>query len=99
MSARPVRALHDYCHQALNERLLRGAVGPEEMAKKGSSINALKSLFSRSEASLDEPAGGDAENFEKEKRKLKLKFLKFRTKSKKGSASSQAANESQQVLR
>lgn len=67
------------------------------MAKKSSSKNALKSLFSRSEASLDDSAEKDVEKNEKEKKKFK--FLKFKTKSKKGSASEQSANESQQVLR
>ncbi|KAK2920895.1 beta/gamma crystallin domain-containing protein 1 [Channa argus] len=66
------------------------------MAKKSSSRNALKSLFSRSEAHLEESVDKDVEKAEGEKKKFK--FLKFKTKSKKGSASEKSANESRQVL-
>ncbi|KAK2830600.1 hypothetical protein Q5P01_018531 [Channa striata] len=69
---------------------------PGEMAKKSASRNALKSLFSRSEANLEESGDKDADKTGGEKKKFK--FLKFKTKSKKGSASEKSADESPQVL-
>ncbi|XP_028255833.1 beta/gamma crystallin domain-containing protein 1 [Parambassis ranga] len=68
------------------------------MAKKSSSRKSLKSLFSRSEASLNESAEKNVDKHEGEKKKFK--FLHFKSKSKSGgsSTSEKAAHESQQVL-
>ena len=66
------------------------------MAKKGSTRKSLKSLFSRSEATLDGPLEKDPSKNEGEKRKLK--FLRFRRKPKSGSAPEKSASESQRVL-
>ncbi|XP_044192441.1 uncharacterized protein crybg2 [Thunnus albacares] len=65
------------------------------MAKKSSSRKSLKSLFSRSEASLDKSVEKDASKNGGEKKRFK--FLKLKTKSKGGSASEKSANEDQQV--
>lgn len=54
-------------------------------------------MFSRSEASLSDSVEKDVDKSEGEKKKFK--FLKFRTKSKNGSAAEKPANENQQVLR
>ncbi|XP_070702948.1 serine-rich adhesin for platelets [Pempheris klunzingeri] len=64
---------------------------------KTSSRRSLKSLFSRSEATLDVPAEKDADKSEGEKRKFRLP--KFKTKPKSDSASEKPpANEKQQLL-
>lgn len=70
--------------------------GPE-MAKKGSGKKSVKSLFSKSDASLDESVEKDVQKTEGEKKKFKL--FSFKTKSKKDSANEKSASESQQVLR
>lgn len=66
-----------------------------EMAKKSSSRKSLKSLFSRSEAKLDESVEKDADKNGGEKKRFK--FLKFKIKSKGSSASEKST--SQQVSR
>lgn len=65
------------------------------MAKRSSTRKSLKSLFSKSEANLDESVEKDVQKNEGEKKKFKL--FKFKTKSKKDSEKS--ANDSQKVLR
>lgn len=67
------------------------------MAKKPSSKRSLKSLFSRSEASLDGAAEKDADKPEGDKKNFKL--FKIKTKSKSSSAPEKAAAEEQQALR
>lgn len=69
---------------------------PADMAKS-SSRKSLKSLFSRSEASLAAPAERDADKNEGEKKRFK--FLKFKIKSKNSSASEKPANENRQLHR
>lgn len=61
------------------------------MAKKVSSKKSLKSLFSKSEASLDGAAEKDVDKTEGDKKKFKL--FKIKTKSKSGSAPANAAVE------
>lgn len=69
---------------------------PADMAKS-SSRKSLKSLFSRSEASLAAPAEKDVDKNEGERKRFK--FLKFKMKSKNSSASVKPANENQQLHR
>lgn len=54
-------------------------------------------MFSRTEASPSQSTEKDVDKSEGEKKRFK--FLKFRIKSKTGSASEKPANENQQVLR
>lgn len=70
-----------------------------EMAKKASSSSrkSLKSLFSRSEASLDGTADKDVDKTEGDKKKFKL--FKLRTKSRSGSAAEKGALEEQRARR
>lgn len=63
------------------------------MAKKSLTKKSLKSLFSKSEASLNAPA----EKNEVEKKKFK--FFKLKTKSKSGSVPEKPTNESPQARR
>ncbi|XP_035537809.1 uncharacterized protein LOC118343163 [Morone saxatilis] len=66
---------------------------------KSSSRKSLKSLFSRSEASLDAPPPVVEKDVDKnEGEKKKFRFFKFKIKSKSGSASEKPAGGSQQVL-
>ncbi len=65
---------------------------------KSSPRKTLKSLFSRSEASLDRPQEKDVET-KNEGEKKRFKFPKLKLKSKSGSASEKTANKNQQVLR
>ncbi|KAG7225417.1 hypothetical protein INR49_027411 [Caranx melampygus] len=67
------------------------------MAKKSLSKKSVKSLFSRSEANLDESVERDASKNEGEKKK-KFKFFKLKTKSKNSSSPEKAGHGSQQVL-
>ena len=93
--------LHGCYRQALPDQpdllLLPVTHCPVEMAKKSSSRKSLKSLFSRSEAKLDESVEKDADKNGGEKKRFK--FLKFKIKSKGGSASEKSTNERQQVSR
>lgn len=66
---------------------------PVKMTKKSSSRKSLKSLFSRSEAKLDESVEKDADKNGGEKKRFK--FLKLKLKSK----SEKSTSESQQVPR
>ncbi|KAG8005353.1 hypothetical protein GBF38_011369, partial [Nibea albiflora] len=63
---------------------------------KSSGRKSLKSLFSRSEASLVAPVEKDVDKSEEEKKRFK--FLKLKLKSKNSSASEKPANENQQVI-
>lgn len=67
------------------------------MAKKASSKKSLKSLFSKSEASLDGTAEKDADRTEGDKKKFKL--FKIKTKSRSGSAPEKAATQEQRARR
>lgn len=69
---------------------------PADMAKS-SSRKSLKSLFSKSEASLAAPAQRDADKNEGEKKRFK--FLKFKIKSKNSSGSEKPASENRQLHR
>lgn len=68
-----------------------------EMAKKASSKMSLKSLFSKSEVSLDSTAEKDVDKTEGDKKKFKL--FKIKTKSKSGSAPEKGAVEEQRRAR
>lgn len=67
------------------------------MAKKAPTKISLKSLFSKSEASLDRTAEKDADKTEGDKKKFKL--FKIKTKSKSGSAAEKSAVEEQRARR
>lgn len=67
------------------------------MAKKASTKISLKSLFSKSEASLDGTAEKDVDKTEGDKKKFK--FFKIKTKSKSGSAPEKGAVEEQRARR
>ena len=67
------------------------------MAKKSSSRKSLKTLFSRSDANLNESAQKEEDRTEAAKKKSK--FRKFKIKSKKVSPSERSVTESQQVHR
>lgn len=68
-----------------------------EMAKKASSKKSLKSLFSKSEDSLDSTGDKDVDKTEGDKKKLK--FFKIKTKSKSGSAPEKTATDEQRARR
>lgn len=66
------------------------------MAKKSLSKKSLKSLFSKSEANLDESVEKEAKI---EGEKKKFKFFKLKVKSKNSSSPEKEGHGSQQVLR